>query len=80
MHIRVENEDLIEPDNSFSLGLTLQGIDLYTTDENWERTFIDRTKAANKRVAMNKILKIHNFGVYYKTKESNLLSRLEADQ
>lgn len=45
MHLRVEHEDLIEPDNSFSLGLTLQNIDLYTTDEYWQRTYIDRTSS-----------------------------------
>lgn len=70
MHIRIENDDMIEPDNSFSIGITLQEIDLYTTDENWERTYIDRTKTANKGKAMNKVLKVHNFGVYYKTKET----------
>lgn len=45
MHLRVEHEDLIEPDNSFSLGLTLQNIDLYTTDEYWQRTYIDRASS-----------------------------------
>ena len=35
MHLRVEYEDLKEPDDSFSLGLTLQNVELYTTDENW---------------------------------------------
>ena len=67
MHIRFENEDMIEPDNSFSIGLTLQELDLYTTDENWERTYIDRTQKKNQGKAMNKLLKISNFGVYYKT-------------
>ena len=79
MHLRVEHEDYIEPVNSFSLGLTLQDIDLYTTDENGERTYLDRTKASNKGKAMNKVLKINNFGVYYKTSETNLISNVEDD-
>ena len=74
LHLRVEHEDTIEPDNSFSLGITLQELDLYTTDSNWERIYVDRTKEANKHKAMNKILRIHNFGVYYKTKETSLIS------
>ena len=43
LHVRIEHEDCAEPDNSFSIGYTLQGIDLYTTDENWQRVYIDRT-------------------------------------
>lgn len=79
LHLRVENEDTIEPDNSFSLGITLQEIDLYTTDENWQRIYLDRTKDVNKDKAMNKVLKIHNFGVYYKTKERSLISQAPSD-
>ena len=44
LHLRVENEDTLEIENSFSLGITLQEIDLYTTNENWERIYLDRTK------------------------------------
>ena len=74
LHIRVEREDVITPQNSFSLGITLQEIDLYTTDANWERIYIDRTKDVNKRTAMHKVLKIKNFGIYYKTGETSLIS------
>jgi len=80
LHVRVENEDIIEPDNSFSLGITLQEIDLYTTDEHWKRIYVDRTKEANKLKAMFKMLKITNFGVYYKIKETSLISQASTDE
>ena len=67
------------PDNSFSLGVTLQEIDLYTTDENWGRIYIDRTLEKNKGKPMNKVLKMHNLGVYYKTKETEIISKLYTD-
>lgn len=44
LHLRIEHEDTIQTENSFSLGITLQEIDLFTTDQNWERIYIDRTK------------------------------------
>ena len=47
IHVRIENEDTLEPENSFSLGITLQEIDLYTTDANWKRVYLDRTKAGS---------------------------------
>ena len=47
IHVRIENQDTLEPENSFSLGITLQEIDLYTTDEHWKRVYLDRTKASN---------------------------------
>ena len=80
LHLRVEHEDTIVEDNSFSLGITLQEMDLYTTDESWNRIYLDRTKQQNKDKAMNKVLKIHNFGVYYKTKERSLISQAPSDE
>ena len=80
LHVRVEREDIITPQNSFSLGITLQEIDLYTTNHKWERIYIDRTKDVNKGKAMNKVLKIKNFGVYYKTGETSLISQASDDE
>jgi hypothetical protein len=37
IHIRVENVDTDVENNQFSLGVTLQSIDLYTTDKEWNR-------------------------------------------
>lgn len=62
------------------MGITLQAIDLYTTDETWGKNFVDRTKEGNKKKAMFKILVIKNFGVYYKTKETSLISQARTDE
>lgn len=58
------------------MGLTLQGIELFTTDKEWKQQFVDREKLAKDKstdLSLYKMLQIKNFGVYYKTKESNLL-------
>jgi len=44
IHIRVENVDNDVENNQFSMGVTLQSIDLYTTDKDWNRQFVDRSK------------------------------------
>ena len=44
IHLRVENADPDEANNQFSMGITLQAIELYTTDKDWKRQFIDRSK------------------------------------
>jgi len=79
LHVRIEHQDTIATENSFSLGISLQEIDLYTTDKNWARMYLDRTKEANRALAMNKVLKIKNFGVYYKTSERSLISQVSDD-
>ena len=80
LHIRIEHEDTIQTENSFSLGVTLQAIDLFTTDQNWQRVYIDRTKDENRGKAMHKVLKIVNFGVYYKTAERSLISQVQPNE
>ena len=74
LHIRIENEDSVEINNQFSMGVTLQEIDLHTTNSEWERIYVDRTKERNKDQPMYKLLKVQNFGVYYKTAETTLIS------
>jgi hypothetical protein len=37
IHIRVESVDPDVENNQFSLGITLQSIELYTTDKDWQR-------------------------------------------
>ena len=79
MHIRIENEDDNNPINQFSLGISLQAIDLFTTNRNWEKKFIDRSLPENKEEPMFKRLEIVNFGVYYKTSETSLISTLGSE-
>lgn len=73
IHIRVENVDTDVENNQFSLGVTLSAIELYTTDKNWQRKFIDRSSKKDEDSALYKMLQMKNFGIYYKTKEKNLL-------
>ena len=43
IHLRIENEDTNDQDATFSIGITLQSIDLYTTDANLKKTYVDRS-------------------------------------
>lgn len=43
IHIRVENVDPDVENNQFSLGVTLSAMELFTTDKNWQRQFVDRS-------------------------------------
>ncbi len=76
IHVRIEHQDNIEIENSFSLGITLQEIDLYTTDDQWNRVYLDRSKGNMQNLEMHKVLRIKNFGIYYKTNERNLIANI----
>lgn len=41
---------------------------------------MDRSKLGSSDLSLYKLLDIRNFGVYYKTKEKNILSSKSADQ
>jgi len=43
IHLRIENEDTNDQDATFSIGITLQSVDLYTTDANLKKTYVDRS-------------------------------------
>ena len=43
IHLRIENEDANDQDATFSIGITLQSVDLYTTDVNLKKTYVDRS-------------------------------------
>ena len=47
VHVRVENEDLEDDKATFSLGITLQSLLFNTTDQKWNKMFIDRTLPEN---------------------------------
>jgi vacuolar protein sorting-associated protein 13A/C len=47
IHVRIENQDKADENRSFSLGVTLQAADLFTTDSTWKRSYIDRADARN---------------------------------
>lgn len=80
LHLRIENEDDNNPINQFSLGISLQAIDLYTTNRKWDKVYVDLTLPENKEEPMFKMLHVVNFGVYYKTRENSLISTMPDEE
>lgn len=52
------------------MGLTLEQLDIDTTNEDWEAEFIDRTLAENKLKPLQKIINLKKFGFYCNPKDS----------
>ena len=64
LHVRFENEAEKEV-SRFSWGMTLDTLEIFTTDKNWKKNFIDRTDPANQAQPMNKLLNLSFFTVYW---------------
>jgi hypothetical protein len=80
IHIRFEDTHLFrEP---ISMGLTLQELSVDTTNESWQKEFIDRTVEANKQKPLNKLLSLRNFGFYCSPNDdlNNLVLQLESPE
>lgn len=77
-NIHVRFEDTIN--KRYSWGFCLDKLEVYTTNRDGVKTFIDRTLNENKDEAMRKLLKISNAGVYWNSNETRLISELEEDQ
>jgi hypothetical protein len=45
------------------LGVTLDKLDIFTTNEHWHPFFIDRTNPDLKNAPMHKLLKLSNLGI-----------------
>ena len=43
IHVRIENQDKNDEDATFSIGVTLESADLFTTDIQIKKTYIDRS-------------------------------------
>lgn len=61
INIRFENQNEIVK-NPFALGISLQQLDIVTTDENWDVKFIDRT---HSDIPMRKLLMLRNLDIYW---------------
>jgi vacuolar protein sorting-associated protein 13A/C len=66
IHIRFEDHSS-NPNRLFSIGLTLKSLTAVSTDENWVESFI-----VNPQDAVNKLVSLDNFAVYWNTRESSL--------
>jgi hypothetical protein len=57
----MENNDQIVP-KRFAMGISLQQLDIVTTDENWEVKFIKKNE---RDISMRKRITIRNLDVYW---------------
>ena len=76
VHVRIENQDADNNENTFSLGVTLDQIVFHTTDAQGNKQYVDRTTPENSDLPLHKILNISKFAVYYKTDEAKFLGGL----
>ena len=68
IHIRVENP---LKDCRFSFGVTLDFLSIHATNENWIKTFVDRSNHENENLPNFKILILNNLGVYWNSEETH---------
>ena len=71
-NIHVRLEDQLDPNNRFSLGLCLEEFQLFTTNADWHKQFIDRTQPQHKHEPMRKQLILNNLGIYWNENPSDL--------
>lgn len=74
IHIRYE-ETMFK---SYSWGLSLDRIDVYTTDKDGTRKFIDRTQKEFMHEPMRKTLILSNLGVYWNSDEKFMFFQMES--
>jgi len=74
IHIRIENQ------NKYAFGITLGEFSLHTTNEKWEKIFVDR---ASKPEAFTKLLKqmvILRFAIYWSPNPKSFIANLNTYQ
>jgi hypothetical protein len=80
LHLRLESNNPMFSKDMFSMGFTLQHLKLFTTNQQWQASFLDRTA---KQAALNplfKVLDISDLGFYYKTDDLNFVSELGTEK
>jgi vacuolar protein sorting-associated protein 13A/C len=66
IHIRYE-DDFTKPDHPFSAGFTLDGIEIKTTDDNWNPTFLKE-----QTIFIHKLINLTSFAIYCNSDETLL--------
>lgn len=74
VHIRFE-DSYTKPDHPFSLGITLQSIQLKTADENWQPTYLKENKTI-----INKLILLNSLSIYCNSDENKFYSLLNESQ
>ena len=77
VHVRMENNDLEDFKCTFSLGATLNQMRFQTTDNLWNKKYVDRTLKEHSDAPLFKLLKIDDFAIYYKVQESMFLQIMD---
>ncbi len=63
MNIQVESTD--KQNTPFAFGLGISSLQVYTTDEKWEKRYLDRTDPVNKNLPMRKCATLAGFCLYF---------------
>ena len=81
VHIRFENQGIedFQEDLNYSWGVTLDRLELFTTDSSWKKTFYDRNQPQNKDQPMYKLLVLSSLSVYWNSEQSDIVF-LESDK
>lgn len=66
IHIRFEDSSS-NPERMFAIGLTLRSLSAISTDADWNETFL-----VNPQDAVNKLVNLNNFSVYWNTRDRSL--------
>ena len=72
VHVRVEQENEIP---YYSMGVTVQEISIHSTNDKWEKGFIDRSKS--KSAYSFRIFSLTRFGLYFNPIETNITKNIE---
>jgi len=62
------------------MGFTLQHLKIYTTNENWQASFLDRTNREAALSPLFKLLDISDLGFYYRTDDTNFIGELDGEK
>lgn len=75
VHLRFENEGIegFHQEIKYSWGVTLDKLEIFTTDKDWHKTFYDRNEPKNKDKPMNKKLILSSLSIYWNSKEEVFL-------
>ena len=74
IHVRFEYH--IE-NSHFSTGITLEKIDCYTTNQNWDKEFTDRHQSGSANLAIFKLVNILGLHLYWKCDDNDIISNAD---
>eukprot|EP00831_Metopus_contortus_P065425 TRINITY_DN58455_c0_g1_i1.p1 TRINITY_DN58455_c0_g1~~TRINITY_DN58455_c0_g1_i1.p1 ORF type:complete len:301 (+),score=61.68 TRINITY_DN58455_c0_g1_i1:147-1049(+) len=76
IHLQIESVD--QDSHPFAFGIGINELRVFTTNENWERCFLDRTLPANSSAPLNKCINANIF-LYFLTSSEGYISEKSPD-